>query len=818
MSIAWTLVYGGVEKTFVEWGLEGLQRTLVSQGVDEVTFDQPIKLSTDTALFTKGQTVIIKRNGVRWYYGLCMSPKNASSRAYQYRIVGPWWFLERREFQQPWRAVNPTTQVEETVYSTHLMLGKKLVETNGVFTAEIQLTDELLSSVIAWAIGKGAPITNGSGYPSIQMIIHEERDMTCAQVIQRVLQYMPDTVTWFDYTTEPYPTFHCARAASLAPISLPYRKPIISAPLEPRDDLQFDAVVLKYERYDDINGQRVFVQGKDIAPTGATGNEANALVATIDLAGFSVAQAVGFTKAEDILAFSTIMADRVNFWKYHEPWLKDERIKTIEPELATSPLGVDGPPRELLDGQVADWMGLVVQEDTITARVKITYDSQFGVGDVEERIMSTSIRRTDALSGFKSYSTTTSYVEGETSPPGLAQHIYDAVKDVKYSGPITVQEQEPGTVCTNFMGHCMNLTGRDPAWETMKTPVQTVSEDIDRGTTVITVGPPEQLAPADMVQLLSATRNRLVFTSSGAMGSSQRASSSVGLGKHVPQNIANSGGSAWQKSTMAASATAYFKTDVTGIESTKPVLVQNAVNENVQRTVAVRSGSHSTDTVAKDHILYARALTPTEAQGGASESTEMVFLSEKPIFSYSVSRGKAVDEGIPANSFSMFMDDIQTRVQTSGIGAEWMLYASPNTILMEPSCGVKFTTTEVKTEATFDLLTGTSSTRGFYLKSISGETLSSTYFLNNFCDTLIGENSTTNTLSFTTSDAKQITIVSSTTADGAGVALTDARDTNKSISISTSDTDKPIKIREMPICIDGVQKYIKVLCSEPYTK
>ncbi len=564
MSIAWTLVYGGVEKTFIEWGVEGLQRTLVSQGVDEVTFDQPIKLSTDAPLFAKGQTIVIKRNGVRWFYGISMSPKNASSRVYQYRLVGPWWFLERREYQQPWRAVNTTTQVEETVYSTHLMLGKKLVETAGVFTAEIQLTDELLSSVIAWAIGKGAPITNGSGYPSIQMIIDEGRDMTCAQVIQRVLQYMPDVVTWFDYTTEPYPTFHCARAASLAPISLLYGKPVSSADLEPRDDLQFDAVVLKYERYDDINGQRVFIQGKDIAPTGATGNEANALVATIDLAGFNVSFAKGYTEAAAILAFSPTTADRIAFWKRHEPWLNDSRITAIEPEVATSPLGTGGLPRELMNGEVADWMGLEVEEDTITARVKITYNSQFGVGDVEERIMSTTIRRTNAISGEKSYSQLASYVEGETSPPGLAQHIYDSVKDLKYSGPITILEQEHGTVCINFMGRSVNMTGRDAAWETMATPIQTVSEDVDRGKTVITVGPPEQLAPADMVQLLSATRNRLVFTSSGAMGSSQRSSNSVGLGKHVPQNIGNSGGSAYQKMTFAANSTTTGVIDFTG--------------------------------------------------------------------------------------------------------------------------------------------------------------------------------------------------------------------------------------------------------------
>src|SRR5262249_34743621 len=63
------------------------------------------------------------------------------------------------------------------------------------------------------------PFQIGRITPNVDVPIDEVRDITCAEVIHKMLRWSPDAVTYFDYTTTP-PTFHCLRRADMNIVNL----------------------------------------------------------------------------------------------------------------------------------------------------------------------------------------------------------------------------------------------------------------------------------------------------------------------------------------------------------------------------------------------------------------------------------------------------------------------------------------------------------------------------------------------------------------------------------------------------------------------
>lgn len=95
----------------------------------------------------------------------------------------------------------------------------------------------------------------------------------------------------------------------------------------------------------------------------------------------------------------------------------------------------------------------------------------------------------------------------EPTPTGLAQAIYDGRKNTPYQGTITLATQDL-VQAGSWIGRVLNLMGGDPEWETMAAEVQTIEESVAKGTTSISVGPPDHLGPSDLAALLRASRLR----------------------------------------------------------------------------------------------------------------------------------------------------------------------------------------------------------------------------------------------------------------------------------------------------------------------
>jgi len=237
----WTIEYNGGEKTLADWGLVNVTRTLLSQGLDTLTFTAAGAAADATGLFPFQAALTLHRNraqnpdgsfsgGTPWFRGIVVQiPRHGApeSESMRYKVAGPWWYLENLVFQQPFRAFNgytiPNDPNSPPLYidsesDTHLFLN--LAPINAPTPSGKINTGQQIIEALNWALKPfqtarvTPPFQVGSITPAMDVPIDEVRDITCAEVIHKMLRWSPDAVTWFDYTTSP-PTFNCKRRSEL---------------------------------------------------------------------------------------------------------------------------------------------------------------------------------------------------------------------------------------------------------------------------------------------------------------------------------------------------------------------------------------------------------------------------------------------------------------------------------------------------------------------------------------------------------------------------------------------------------------------------
>jgi hypothetical protein len=98
------------------------------------------------------------------------------------------------------------------------------------------------------------------------------------------------------------------------------------------------------------------------------------------------------------------------------------------------------------------------------------------------------------------------FTSPEPQPVGLAAAIYAGVSVLHWEGEVTTVEPEP-TMAIG-LGNVLNLTGSRAVWATMVALIQRIEVDIGQGLTMIQVGWPHQLMPADLAQLWRVNRTR----------------------------------------------------------------------------------------------------------------------------------------------------------------------------------------------------------------------------------------------------------------------------------------------------------------------
>ncbi len=538
MSI-WSLSINGAPAISPEsLHLAGLRRHLANQDIDTLTCVALIPFDTSPGLEVDDQ-VILYRDATVWFSGLVTQlahSANVIRQSISITVSGPHYYLNNRVYRQEW-AMLQSDQSYDAARTSHLFLGQRVNWTPyppDPPTTVYAAISEIIDDILTYAEDLGDPIAHDITNLPTEMVIPviEERDITCAEAIRRILRWIPDTIAWWDYSTSPNPTLRFSRRSGLTATTLSLgTPPLAEIELTPRTDLLVSCVSLTYQRMDTVDGVNIPLNTVDTYPIDKTGNERYAYVATIDLKG-------GYTNTlSSKIVAASIDISTWAFWGSHHAAIIEGQVITFEllsySGTMANPADPDSPdiawdnvtyPREMIKGAWYSWMapGIVANKATIRCRARITYqthDGGSGQTDVRIEDLTASIIVTNAPVGSNTYDTVSESETGEQVPTGLAQSLYESLSTLHYSGRLTLREAECGDAhpsIVNWLSRAINIDQSAMSdWATMQAMIQTVDEIIDTGETTLTLGPPEHLSPQDLVQLLLMTRLRHKYTNPG---------------------------------------------------------------------------------------------------------------------------------------------------------------------------------------------------------------------------------------------------------------------------------------------------------------
>lgn len=533
LSSAWTLLHQGVSRSADASGIRDIVRRRTSQAADVCTLHADGRALDAPPLFAAGDTVTVTHQGVPWFVGrVTSSPASGTGRAegQSYELSGPWWYLEKLVCRQEWRFEGGSV----TARVGRLILGQAL-------DGSRLTTGQVIAETLQYAIDCGAPIQIGVIDPALAVPLDEVKDVTCAEVVRKMLRWHPDCVCWFDYATPGGPTFHCRARANLpAHTATLGRAPLAAVHgLAARADLVVPAVVIHYEVTSRANGTAQRQVVTDAAPPEATGGEFGAVVMTVPLRGRSlstVEQRVvtrpipGTDDPDDPALKDYLLAHYAGLQRHaSDPAVGVEgialsNVRRVRADGATEP-DPDSPGNvrpveadttlgnELTEGAVTDWMRSRYAVRTERQRLRFQYTVDRGSGTDPTAVCgpfsaSVDVLATDAgfaEAGSRTYGLVASVSEGDTVPAGLAAAYLSALSALQHSGEAEFVGAEPDGA--PGLGQTLNLAGSArSAWADMRALIVEEETEAAAGTTRVTFGPAGHLSPADLSALLQVTR------------------------------------------------------------------------------------------------------------------------------------------------------------------------------------------------------------------------------------------------------------------------------------------------------------------------
>jgi len=530
----WTILYKGTQRTFASLGLADLIFSFKSGTLDDAAFSAIAGDFDGEALFDYNEATKIYRDGVCWFAGRCSTvPRSGTpdEERLAYRILGPWWALQRIEFQQLWNS--DAAPHAETV----VILGKDIHDDRITCGAQIK-------EVLDYAITQGAEFQYLEADLAALDIIppdSEETDITCEEAIRNMLRWHKDVTTTFDYSTD-LPTLRFISPASATAVSFDVDQgaPNETIQILRRTDIEVRGVVLNYVTTNNVNGNDYRAINIDAAGE-TTGLDIVRM--TIALQGYSLSTQEEKIVTEEIPEDTTAKNAKIDdLITAANPWLLDASIRKLD--FASREISSDLD-HILVSGTLdPEWMTVgndpvSVEDGTLPAIVTITYTN----GLIDRQTITCNQTFTNAST--KNYSRTTSYTPGEGIPVGLALKIFNQLNQPHFQGDASFLQVE----CTGLArpGHRLNLTGGIAEWQTMNATIQEVTESIEDGQTSITFGPAEHLAVQDFLELIRANRMRKPSRQSNVR--------STGLASNNNSKISRGG---FSKNSSASSGASWF--------------------------------------------------------------------------------------------------------------------------------------------------------------------------------------------------------------------------------------------------------------------
>jgi len=545
MPIAWTIqgeagkALDATVRTLESLAIDTASLNFRSLDADELTITISPKDVTTTMVAELGQTVTLFRNGTRFFHGHVIdNPVQITSSGQTVSIViaGPWWWLDR---------INLTSSKTDATGATADRMSYIFGTTSGGVNLKTAI-----ENLMDRAIVLGAPFQRGSVATFFDVPRITLNQCSCAQALSELIRLVPDTMTYFDYSTTP-PTMIVTRRSTATIETLTVgTSPIESISIKPLWEMKVDQVVLDYNTRD-VRGRTQYAA--QISGTAAparihkltiSGEELDTFIPnsvydsynlnTIPTSGTSLRNFIvgrDSNCAEVIKRYGfTVASFPVSIGPYSVSGSAAAKAKatSILLEDGTVPQNVGG--KYIVTGDAPpSWdTGYNFEKVTITGeiywdRISQTYDYytspqnvynalpawwyDIGWTKLLDNVYNVTYGTTKYFHDLfcKTFSISAYLVNGSPSTPvykaadysfifppaGLAANLKAAQDFVPYAGSIDLKEQDVGG--TRYRGKVVNIANSFTAYSTMKALVSSESLDIKSGGTSIELGTPPRL-------------------------------------------------------------------------------------------------------------------------------------------------------------------------------------------------------------------------------------------------------------------------------------------------------------------------------------
>lgn len=563
MSISWTITNPGGSGTspLADLGLSAPQVNFRILGVSKATVAAHRDYDSADGWWAPDEVVTIYRDGQPFFTGRVQeSPQaaNAESERRTLSLADAWRDLEEVIYQEEW-AIGSGAALYPRV-----ILGKNAAGADITTGAQI-------GAAIDYAISQGVEITKGTIAEGFLLWPSEARNMSCEAVIVAQMRFHPDWAAWLDHSTVP-PTFHARPKSALDAVTLD----IADAEVE---SFNFAEVVrnvprgvrIVYESAAVIDGEVYRSNYEDTAGE-TTGRKIQTVM--LDLEGMQMQRQKARVKTRDIpdegndeeaiteqknflianfpqLATLTAEAWTVRNFKTvlvpdaggHPPAISPKALRLIPNTKADVP-------RQLVNGQIEDWMRKKVGQVSITYDLDPVDTGAIIVGPINTVVgknLSFTITATNATS--RRYRGVSSFTAGEGRPEGLAAALFAAATEQQHEGGVTVVSED----VAGGRFHGKKIILMDGVTVVMPaTVIHSASHDIERGATALEFGPLPYLTAGDALELQRLFNRRKPTWMSSAertsntLGSEESASAAgdTVTGYDIPQTIISPGGGA----------------------------------------------------------------------------------------------------------------------------------------------------------------------------------------------------------------------------------------------------------------------------------
>lgn len=567
---------------------DGPARTLADLGIESANYDLN-NLAADTLAFTVGGKevdaaalwpygtllAVLKPDNTRFFVGR-VEPWTRDGRNdgqnHLGRLVNPWWYLERKVYEQTYRIVDqmntdPTKITYTTITTPRVVLNVLFDGTTGFYAAT---TGQQIADAVNWAISQGAPIRLGTVDPATKPFSDFQKGIFVADVIKLQFRKEPDFVMDWDYTTLPFPTVHFRKPASLAPVTIDLTVPGVreQVSIKERPDWQRSYVKINYDQTNSSDGGQYLATYADWYSKDGQGNATNGVATGAPLPVDAVSRFNGVDLFCDLTGANTssstqtgeITSKAVDFaslatWREWKPALAAENIRYVQIMTAASTppanatfrpptiwtldeLGADGKPTpydvdcayELVDGDWGEWMtGVKAQRCRLIAWAFIVYKN--GKVSTEQITHDLTLVSVNTDGQRKSYTRQVMNTQqyAEQPPVGLARSMWESWQKLAIEGGFTNVAAVTGSGQTisratslNFLTDSPGVAGR-PDWSNVQALVQRISGNIERGAQRVDFGAPLRITGNDLIDAVRATRYRtttidLGYLFGGALG------------------------------------------------------------------------------------------------------------------------------------------------------------------------------------------------------------------------------------------------------------------------------------------------------------